>query len=30
LLGEVYAWVDTQQFFYMQTAYYNDTYRLAA
>jgi len=30
LLHEVYTWADTQQTFYLQTAYFRDTYALAA
>jgi len=30
LLGEVYAWAEAQQSFYLQTAYFRDTYALAA
>jgi putative transposase len=30
LLGEVYHWIDTQRIYFTQTAYYHDTYRLAA
>lgn len=30
LLDEVYTWIDTQLQFFPQTAYYHDTYRLAA
>jgi putative transposase len=30
LLGEVYNWIETQRTYFTQTAYYHDTYRLAA
>jgi putative transposase len=30
LLDEVYNWIDTQRLYFTQTAYYHDTYRLAA